>query len=332
MKYFYPLLHVNHNPSFDYSDGFPPFKYMESVKRLEKLMDGVFKHAKKEDIIYVKNLIKLKYLYEIHDKKYINFLIDLCKELDKNEEYLPSMFRENLEYAPIRFKGGMYCKEIGTPIQKTSIKSMLNSANTALQTALHVHKTNENAFALTRPPGHHSGIRSYGGYGFINNCFIGAKYFLNQKVKPVILDIDYHIGDGSIELCEKFGVQYHSLHIDPWKNYPYLTKNITFKPNIHLTHLQHNTTSKTYMNNLKRILKNINTQKPDVLILSLGFDILQSDYCQDEAILIKSKDFFDIGKSIKKFITCKVMICLEGGYDKPNITKSMDEFLKGFLK
>lgn len=329
MKYFYPTLYTKHNPKYDYSDGLPPFRHVESIKRYEKILQGVINYAKKEDIVSSDRLIGLKYLYEIHDKKYIKFLFDLCNNLDEKEDFLPSMFRDDLSNAPLRFKSGMYCKEIGTPIQKHSIKAILNSAYIALISAKYVHKNRKNAFALTRPPSHHSGVKSYGGYCYVNNCFIGANYFLKLGLKPVILDIDYHIGDGTIELCEKFGVDYFSLHVNPWRNYPYLSKDTNFKQNIYLNEIKKGTTCKEYLKKLQNSLDTINRLKPDVFILSLGLDTLKNDKGQDEEINLKKSDFYSLGKCIKTSITCNILIYLEGGYNRASLTKAMEYFLKG---
>ncbi len=328
MKYFYSALNDIHDPKYDYSDGLPAFAYMESVPRMKALLDGVLLHVKKEEIVHVKDLIDLDLVYDIHDKDYIDFLRDLCEDLEENEDFIPSIFRSDLVDAPLRFRAGMYCKEIGTPLQKGSFKAALNSANTALRAAKYLHVENKNAFALTRPPGHHSGAKNYGGYGFINNAYLCAKYFLNQGLKPVVLDVDYHIGDGSVELCEGGGVEYFSLHIDPWKNYPYLNKGMSFKENIHLAHLPHKITNERYFEILAGVLEQIKSQNTDVLVLSLGFDTLASDYCQDEQIGLKNEDFLHLGRMIKA-LDMKLLICLEGGYDTPNLTESMDYFLQG---
>eukprot|EP01022_Parablepharisma_sp_SALTPOND_P033963 TRINITY_DN900_c0_g1_i1.p3 TRINITY_DN900_c0_g1~~TRINITY_DN900_c0_g1_i1.p3 ORF type:complete len:236 (-),score=0.37 TRINITY_DN900_c0_g1_i1:583-1290(-) len=60
------------------------------------------------------------------------------------------------------------------------------------------------AFCITRPPGHHSGIESVGGFCFFNNVAIGARYaqrkFGVQKI--AIIDWDIHHGNGTQEIFE----------------------------------------------------------------------------------------------------------------------------------
>ncbi len=327
MTYFYPTLHQKHDPAYDYSDGLPPFAYMESVPRMDAVMRGVYRHVKKEDIVLVDGLIDEKYL-SFHDEKYIKFLKDICEDLDEDEDFIPSMFRDDLSDAPLRFQAGMYCKEVGTPLQKGTFFAASNSAKTALEGAKYVLEKNVNAFALTRPPGHHSGVKSYGGYGFINNAFLATNFLVENELKTIMLDLDYHIGDGSVELCEKYGLEYFSLHIDPWKNYPYLTKDVSFKQNIHLSHLAHETSSVKYLEKLSLCIEQIKSLNPDVLVLSLGFDTLKSDYCQDQQIGLENEDFFGIARLIKT-LNVRVLVCLEGGYDKEHLSEAVDYFLQG---
>lgn len=328
MKFFYPLNHKKHNPSFDYSDGLPPFRHIENKNRLHFIYKSVLKFAKKEDIEHVKTLIDLDYLKQIHDSNYIDFLVNLCDSLDEKEEYIPSMFRKNLQLAPIRFQGGMYCTEIGTPLQKHSMEVILNTAKCSLDGAKHLHKTSQNTFVLARPPGHHAGFKTYAGYCFVNNCIIGADYFLKQKLKPIILDVDYHIGDGTIDLATRMNIEYFSLHINPWKNYPYFSKNVKFAKNIHLEHLKNNTKSKEYLSKFKKTLEKISKINYDVFMLSLGLDTLKNDLSQDGKIFLEKEDFFTMGKLIKQQ-NKKLIIYLEGGYNMADTSDALEEFLKG---
>ncbi len=329
MKYFQPTHYTCHDPKFDYSDGLPPFEHIESVKRYEQILKGVKNVAKKGEITKVDSFIKLKKLYKIHDKKYIKFLVNICKELEEDKDFLPSMFREDLSEANVKFQSGMYCKEIGTPLQKNSIKAILNSAKVALKSAKYSYKNYEIVFALTRPPGHHSGYKSYAGYCYVNNCFLGAKYFLDKGLKPVILDIDYHIGDGTAELSQKNQVHYYTTNVNPFKNYPYLSKGTDFGKFIHESEILPNTDFKTYLSQIKTLLKDINTQNPDVFILSLGFDTIKGDLGQDLKIEFEPQDFYQIAKIIKKSIKCKILIYLEGGYNTQKLTSAVECFIKG---
>lgn len=81
----------------------------------------------------------------------------------------------------------------------------------------------KNAFALTRPPGHHSGSQfKCSGFCFINNAALAAKYAQTKynKKRVLVLDWDVHHGDGSAKLLEKEeDILYVSLHRYDQKNF-----------------------------------------------------------------------------------------------------------------
>ena len=330
MKIFYPRHHNLHNPTKDYSDGFPPFDFMEIDKRLELLLDGLKEADGKCVVEVVEDCIKDEALLELHKREYIAFLDALSNELEDGEEYIPSIFGKSLEKAPIRFQGGMFTREIGTPIQKQTPKAARNSAKTTVKAMECLLNNDERfVFALTRPPGHHAMPAMYGGYSFFNNGVLAAKYAYKLGYRPLILDIDYHIGDGTAEFAKEGWFEYFSLHIDPWRNFPYLDADITFASNVHLWHLPHKTDANRYLATLQEALAKINETNFDVMLLSLGFDILQSDYCQDEFIHIDPHHFEQIASMISTKVDKKILIVLEGGYDLPNLQESAKRFMKG---
>ena len=52
--------------------------------------------------------------------------------------------------------------------------------------------------ALVRPPGHHAGRSSYGGYCYLNNAALAAQYLLDEgRSRVSIVDVDYHHGNGT---------------------------------------------------------------------------------------------------------------------------------------
>jgi acetoin utilization deacetylase AcuC-like enzyme len=63
-----------------------------------------------------------------------------------------------------------------------------------------ISKRWRNAFAVVRPPGHHSGARNViNGFCIYNNVAIGVKYLRNKYnlKKIAIFDWDVHHGDGT---------------------------------------------------------------------------------------------------------------------------------------
>ena len=61
----------------------------------------------------------------------------------------------------------------------------------------------ESSEPSSRPPGHHAGTSLSGGYCFVNNVAVAARFLQGFNQRPTdkltiaILDIDYHHGNGS---------------------------------------------------------------------------------------------------------------------------------------
>lgn len=89
------------------------------------------------------------------------------------------------------------------------------SAGAALAAARHALTRKEEAFALTRPPGHHAGPRAGGGFCYFNNVAIVADYLARDAgLAPVaVLDLDVHHGNGTQAIFEaRDDVVYLSTH------------------------------------------------------------------------------------------------------------------------
>jgi len=328
MKYFYPAHHVLHKPSIDLSDGLPGYKHLEVSSRVELILAGLLR-AKKAEVVRVDTLANEEVL-SIHDKDYLEFLLEISKEIEGEDEYVPPIFREDLTASPLYFRGGMYCKEIGTPIGKESIKAGLNSAKTALCATTYMLQEKKSSFVLTRPPGHHAGKRRYGGYCFFNNAYLAADKFVKSGKKVAVIDIDYHIGDGSLEFAS-VSAPYYSLHANTSRNYPYLDKNFKVKNEfVSLEEFQTGISGEVYVQNVDAFVKKSLQTPADIVILSLGFDTLGTDYTQDEYIYVNAEDYRAIG-AIFGSLKQEVMILLEGGYDSEYLELCAFEFMSGFL-
>ena len=329
MKYFYPKLHTLHKPSIDLSDGLPGYKHLEVSSRVDWILKGLLS-AYKAEVIYVDSFADAE-VRAIHDDDYVDFLLAISKTIEGEEEYIPPVFRKDLTSAPFYFCGGMYCSEIGTPIGKESVKAGLNSAQTALNATSYMMDENKSAFVLTRPPGHHAGKRRYGGYCFFNNAYLAAQKFVDAGKKVAVLDIDYHIGDGSLEFATK-DMPYYSLNSNTHRNYPYLEADFKNEnENVTLVEFTTGISGERYVAYVEELILNAIDESVDVVVLSLGFDTLGTDYCQDEYIYVKPEDFRTIGTlfgSLKQ----NVMILLEGGYDALNLELCADEFMSGFMQ
>lgn len=325
---FTPSFHSQHQPSIDLSDGIPAIKHPETPQRVESILTALNARADM-DIINISELAEAQ-ARKLHDTDYVDFLMSLATQLDNEEEYIPSIFHQDMTTSPLRFQGGMYCREIGTPIGSYTIHAALNSAATAVAAANHMLNTNDDTIALCRPPGHHAGKRRYGGYCYFNNAFLAARTLAGNTHCCPVLDIDYHFGDGSIEFSNQ-STPYFSLHADPWKNYPYLdSRDKLDYPHTKLGILEPETNITQYLGQLSIMLEALSDYSPHYSALSLGFDTLATDAIQDASINIQPEDYRSIGALIGEKIQVPLLILLEGGYNIAQLGNCMNSFLNGF--
>ena len=325
LSVFLPNRHGMHRPAKDYSDGLPPFDHLESPQRIDELLRGM--QATRNINVLETDELALEAVYQLHDKDYVDFLFAISETITPGQEYIPPCFAQDMSKAPLSFQGGMYCREVGTPIGHGTLKAALNSANAAKLAAEHVLEHRSNTVALCRPPGHHAGKRRYGGYSYFNNAYLAAQV-LTQQGRCAVLDIDYHIGDGSLEFADE-RAPYFSLHANPYTNYPYLDATQDLK-NSHtdLTIFPKGIKGKDYLALLSDICQRIKALNIDYLILSLGFDTLGTDYIQDEYIYLVPDDYKHIAETLQQ-LNVPILVLLEGGYDLPNLYDCGKAFAQG---
>jgi acetoin utilization deacetylase AcuC-like enzyme len=194
------------------------------------------------------------------------------------------------------------------------------------------NKEFKNAFCSVRPPGHHCNQNRAAGFCILNNVAIGAKYLLNKyKYKRVaIIDFDVHHGNGTQEIFYKDPtVVYGSSHEFPL--FPGTgAENETGVGNIFNATLKAGTKSKEFIATFdQKVLKAIDKFKPEVILISAGFDAHKRDPLAN--ISLESDDFFKITKNIVDIANThsngRVISFLEGGYDLQALSESIIEHL-----
>ena len=214
-----------------------------------------------------------------------------------------------------------------------SKNAILRSCGAGVAACEDLIKRNKRVFCAVRPPGHHAETIRANGFCFINNVAVAAKY-LQKKYeinKIAIVDFDVHHGNGTQEIFYKDeSVLYGSTHEFPL--FPGTgAENETGVGNIFNATLKAGTEGKEFFKIFEnKILKPIDRFKPEVILISAGFDAHILDPLAN--INLISEDFFHITNKIVELANIhaegRVISFLEGGYDLTALSESIIEHLK----
>jgi acetoin utilization deacetylase AcuC-like enzyme len=195
-----------------------------------------------------------------------------------------------------------------TPVYPKIYEHALRSAGAAIEVARAALR-GERAFSLMRPPGHHATRDRAMGFCYFNNIAIAALDALDNTAKRVaIWDFDAHHGNGTEAIvAHNSQIAFASIHQFP--GYPGTgTKsfaNVTDYP------LGPGTPRKHHVEVARRALEKLVAFKPDLLLVSAGFDA----YARDPLVqmTLEPEDFSTFGKWLCEF-DVPVATILEGGY------------------
>lgn len=323
------------HPKYEWALG-NRIKHPESTRRAESIFKEV---SKFKDLFDVKapDRIPLKALRDSHNYQLIS-LYNRASRLGEGEEFYPSVFPQRMKSKPDPtniYHAGFYCFDSGTPLNNKTWLASAWSAATAYYAADWVSKGKSKfSYALSRPPGHHASRDTYGGYCYFNNAAIAAR-LLKKKGRVVIVDIDFHHGNGTQEIFYKDeNVLVISLHGDPRIHFPYFCgfqseigsgKGEGFNLNIIL---EDGCEGKKYIKILKDVvLPTIKGFEPQYLVISAGFDTYEFDPIG--TFKFKTGDYAAIAK-IFKSLNLPTAILQEGGYFTKDLGKNVVSFLTPF--
>ena len=221
-----------------------------------------------------------------------------------------------------------------TMLCPNSKDAILRSCGAGILAADKLIKKNINRiFCAIRPPGHHAETERANGFCFFNNIAITAKYLQSKyHIKKIaIIDFDVHHGNGTQEIFYKDKtVVYGSIH-----EFPLFPGTGSEKEkglgNIFNAPIKSGTKVKEFIKILAhKILNPIDKFKPEVILISAGFDAHSRDPLAN--IKLESEDFYEITKKIVEIanIHCKgrIISFLEGGYELTALSESIKEHLK----
>ncbi len=219
-----------------------------------------------------------------------------------------------------------------TMLCPNSKKAILRSCGAGIAAANDLMNKNERVFCAIRPPGHHAETIKAMGFCFVNNIAVTARYLQNKyKVNKVaIIDFDVHHGNGTQEIFyNDETVSYASSHEFPL--FPGTgSEQETGVNNIFNAPLKTGMKSKEFLKIFdQKILKPIDKFKPEIILISAGFDAHTRDPLAN--INLESEDFYEITKRIVDLANIhsegRVISFLEGGYDLLALSESIKHHL-----
>jgi len=233
-------------------------------------------------------------------------------------------------------KVGYYCHASETSITAGTWEAACASA-ASMQTAQRLVAGGERAaFALCRPPGHHSTRDQYGGYCFLNNAAIAAQMMRDAGAGRVaILDIDFHHGNGTQDIFYDRGdVFFASLHGAPEDTYPYFIgyadekgKGAGEGANFNYP-MPPGTPYSLWSEALDDAIAKIKAWGAESLVISHGVDAYKDDPIS--FFKLNSEDFTDAGRRIGR-MGLPTLFCMEGGYAIEAVGINTVNVLEGFL-
>lgn len=344
MKVVYSPVHLRHDPQVEIEKStiHAPF---EHVGRGEIIRDVLEADARFDVVAPVP--WGTDAITAVHDEGLLKFLSEAWSQYQSTvgptREVFPEVFyrpalRQNMsegrEPSAIAGRLGWWSFETTTPIVEGTFEASLAAADTALTTMQYVLDGERAAYGLCRPPGHHATTSLYGGYCFFNNAAIVAHHVAHSReVKVVVLDVDYHHGNGTQEIFyERSDVMYVSLHGDPVRAYPY---TIGYSDetgagrgrgaNLNVP-LPARTDDDAYLSALSHALDKIRTFGPEMIVVSLGLDTFVTDPICD--LSLTTEGFFRCGKLVAE-LGLPTVVLQEGGYDVEKLGMNVQSWLTG---
>lgn len=276
----------------------------------------------------------------IHTPEYLTFLRNIYARWQRMEgagaEVIPNIHPANRSDSyPKSATGqaGYHMADTACPISEQTWDAAYWSAQSAISGACAVADGSGPVYALSRPPGHHAFGDLAGGFCFLNNSAIAAQVLREKGLRPAILDVDVHHGNGTQGIFYRRGdVLTVSLHADPERFYPFFWGHALERgegaglgANLNLP-LPRGTADDGFIRALDTALERIDRFAADVIVVALGLDAHEEDPFQ--GLGVTTAGFRAIAAAIAA--TGKPLLMVqEGGYVSDALGHNLTSFLTG---
>lgn len=279
-------------------------------------------------------------ILSVHDADYVAFLHSVYDQhtayYDEQSPVFACTFAtRHTGRRPRSFLGliGYYAFGWGTPILEGTWEAAYWAAQCALSAADYVGAGGRASYALCRPPGHHAAADLYGGFCYLNNAAIAARY-LQADGRVAILDIDYHHGNGTQAIFyDDPDVLFCSLHAHPDDDYPFYWGEASERgagpgEGLNLNWpLPQGADDAVYLAALDAALAAVREYAPAYLVVSAGLDIVAGDPVG--GFQVGTDGLREIGRRVAG-LDLPTVIIQEGGYLLEKLGEHMVAFLQAF--
>ncbi|MFW2589791.1 histone deacetylase family protein [Sagittula sp. SSi028] len=281
-------------------------------------------------------------LEAVHTPAFLQFLETAWDEWQKlpdaGPEVVPNAFaqRATATYPTgVVGRAGWHMGDTSAPLGEHSWRATRAAADCAVAAADAVISGERAAYALTRPPGHHSSADMAAGHCLLNVSAIAAGRLRTKFDKVAVLDIDVHHGNGTQAIFyDRADVLTVSVHAETQAYYPFFVgyahetgSGAGEGYNLNLP-LPRSTTDDGWIAAIETGLARISDFEPDALVISLGLDAHEKDPLK--GMQVSWDGFAQAGRLIAAAgLPCAIV--QEGGYLSDDLTTSLTSFLGGFM-
>lgn len=309
--------------------------YVESPVRITSIL----KHILKSDLFQkcAPSRYSERRIRAVHDRDFVTYFKKVSALVPAGKSLYPDVFPIRRNVRPPKklvSRAGYYCIDIYSPINRNSYIAARGAVNCALTGADRILRGDRIAYALVRPPGHHAGKNSFGGFCYFNSTAIAAEY-LSSYGRVAVLDLDYHHGNGQQEIFyERSDVLTVSIHADPDFEYPHFSgfsdeggtgegagRNLNIP-------LPEGIDGHRYGRAFRKALLTVRKFSPDFLIIALGLDTAKGDPTGTWNLV--REDFHRNGLAIGG-LRVPVLVVQEGGYDSRVLGANVLGFFRGLF-
>jgi len=270
------------------------YPHPENASRIESIRDELRRYL---DFVEVEPDFDEDVITSVHSPRYVRLIKSVCSK--------------------IRSYGFL---DPDTYVVRGTYRAAVLAANLLIRA---YEVKNKHIFALTRPPGHHAERDEAGGFCIFNNVAILARRAVNDELSVLILDFDYHHGNGTQSLLPENAVfiSIHRYGVYPGTGH-YYERDRGNVYNIPLMFTKVNDAEYFYVFR-KIVLPVIQDKNPDLIIVSMGFDCQKGDLIGDWHLESVWRNIF---KDLRSY---RIIFALEGGYNPQGILRGILEIERG---